>query len=811
MKPARNKPCPCGSGKKFKHCCEGKAASGIPPPPAEINPLISLYNAGRFAELESKAHDLTGRYPYFGFGWKLLGSALQIQGKDALSAFREAAELMPDDAEAHYNLGVALKSTGLLAEAAASYRMALQIKPEYAEALNNLGNILKELGQLRDAADSYRRALELKPNSAEAHNNLGMVLQRLGQNDDAAVCYHRALAIKPDHAAAHYNLGVIQHESGKLDEAAASYRQVVQLKPDFADAFNNLGLVLTDLGQFNEAVASYFRAVEIKPDDADVYNNLGIALKSLGKFNEAITSYRRALEIEPDYAKAHNNLGIAQHDLGESDAALASYCRALEIEPDYAKAHNNLAMLLQALGQMDAALASYRGALELEPDYAEARSNLLFCLSHNEAVDAKSLFAEHCRFGEQFEAPLRRTWSKHGNALDPQRPLQVGFVSGDFYNHAVASFIEPVLAHLSGYPQLSLHGYYNYTVEDAVNQRLRGYLTHWHPVAGLPDAVLAQKIREDGIDILIDLSGHTGKNRLLTFARKPAPVQASWMGYPGTTGLSAMDYYLADPFFLPPRQYDNQFIEKLVYLPANAPFLPSTSAPMVNALPALVNGYLTFGSFNRLSKLGRSVIALWSQLLRALPDSRMLLAGLPEEGKYGTLIDWFAQEGITRERVDFHVRSDMQRYLSLHHQVDVCLDTYPYTGGTTTLHALWMGVPTLTLAGHTAAGRQGAAILGHASLEEFVAHDAADFVRKGLSLAGDLAALSAIRARLRERFAQSAMGQPVLIAAGLERALRVMWQRWCAGLPPAVIDVSKPQTVHKASPLQSETNGKQEQ
>jgi predicted O-linked N-acetylglucosamine transferase (SPINDLY family) len=258
-----------------------------------------------------------------------------------------------------------------------------------------------------------------------------------------------------------------------------------------------------------------------------------------------------------------------------------------------------------------------------------------------------------------------------------------------------------------------------------------------------------------------------------------------------------MDYFLTDRFFLPPGQFDRQFTEKIAYLPASAPFLPSRDAPPVNALPALSNGYVTFGSFNRLSKLSRSVIALWSQLLRALPNSRVLLGGMPEDVKCDTLIEWFAQEGISRKRLDFYPHSDINSYLTLHHQVDICLDTFPYNGGTTTLHALWMGVPTLTLAGRTAAGRSGAAILGHAGLETFVAHDAADFARKGLFWAGNLAALSDIRAGLRERFAKSAMHQPAMVAAGMESALRIMWQRWCAGLPTESFKVSLQDTNNK--------------
>jgi predicted O-linked N-acetylglucosamine transferase (SPINDLY family) len=269
------------------------------------------------------------------------------------------------------------------------------------------------------------------------------------------------------------------------------------------------------------------------------------------------------------------------------------------------------------------------------------------------------------------------------------------------------------------------------------------------------------------------------------------------MGYPGTTGLRAMDYYLADRYFLPPGEFDSQFTEKLVYLPASAPFLPDKSAPPVNALPALSKGYVTFGSFNRLTKLRPSVIALWSRLLRALPDARMVLGGMPQEGSYDALVEWFARKGIVRERLSFYARCDTAAYLALHHQVDMCLDTFPYTGGTTTNHALWMGVPTLTLAGHAPPGRQGAAMLGHVGLEAFVAEDAEDFQAKGLSWAGDLAALAAVRAGLRERCEQSPVRRPGAIAAGVESALRTMWQRWCAGLPAESFEVS---TLGSASP-----------
>jgi predicted O-linked N-acetylglucosamine transferase (SPINDLY family) len=448
-----------------------------------------------------------------------------------------------------------------------------------------------------------------------------------------------------------------------------------------------------------------------------------------------------------------------------------------------------VAVSLQSRNRLADAVQAYRRALALKPDYLEAYSNMLFSMSQMEGVDARTLFAEHRAYGELVEGPLRAQWRGHANPPDPQRPLRIGFVSADLRNHAVASFVEPVFERLAGRPGLTLHAYYNHTIHDAVGARLRGYMDSWCEVAGLTDEALAERIRADSIDILIDLSGHTAHNRLPVFARKPAPVQATWIGYPATTGLTAVDYYLTDRTILPPGQFDHQFTEKLVHLPLAATFQPVADAPPIGPLPALANGHLTFGSFNRLSKISRHVVQAWGRLLRALPDAHLVMAGMPEHGGYEELAAWLAEEGIKPERVRYHPRSGLRDYLALHGQIDICLDTFPYSGGTTTLHALWMGVPTLTLAGDTAAGRQSASTLEHAMLPQFIARDADDFVRRGLDLSADLAALAALRTTMRERLTQLSEQGVAQVASGVEDALRMMWQRWCEGLPAASFEV----------------------
>jgi protein O-GlcNAc transferase len=751
-----NKPASAKAVPKAK-VAPGKKGGGAPSQ-EEITTLVALNNSGRFAEMETLARSLTQRFPKLGIGWKALGAALQQLGRlaEALAPMQKAVELLPQDAETYTNLGIVLQQQGWLVEAEENLRRALRLKPELAAAHFNLGNTLKEQRRCAEAEASFCRTLQIKPDFAEAHVNLGVIAEELERFQEAEATYRKALEIRPNYAEAHGHLGTLLKDLAQLPEAETSLRRALALKEDYAEVHNNLGIVLRSQGRFTEAEANLRRAVEIKPDYAEAYNNLGIVLKGLARLHEAEANLRRALELEPDYAEAHSNLGSVLMDQGRLKEAAEGYGRALQIKPDYAHGH----------------------------------SNLLFCLAHDDSVDEATLFAEHGRFGAHFEAPLCASWPQHDNTREPQRCLRVGLVSADLRNHAVAHFIEPVLAQWADDASLALHVYYTHAAEDEVTQRLRRHAAHWHAVSALSDAALAEQIRADGIDILLDLSGHTAGNRLLTFARKPAPLQVSWIGYPGTTGLQAMDYYLADRHFLPPGRFDGQFTEKLVHLAVGLTFQPVADAPPVNALPALASGQLTFGSFNRLSKLSRPVVALWAQLLRAVPNARMVLGAMPEGGGGEALLDWFAQEGIGRERLVLHARCGMHAYLALHHQVDICLDTFPYTGGTTTLQALWMGVPTLTLAGRTPAGRQGATMLAHAGLEEFIAQDAAGFVRQGAAWAGRLEELARLRARLRERVAGSGLGQPGAMATGVAAALRLMWQRWCAGEAPRSFEVA---------------------
>jgi protein O-GlcNAc transferase len=709
------------------------------------------------------------------------GIALKELGQleAAITSYDRAIALVPNYAAAYYSRGNAQKSLHQLDAAIASYDKALALQPTDVLAHINRGMALEEHQQLDAALASYDKAVTLAPNFPEAHYNRGNVLKGLGQFDNAITSYKAAIALKPDYVEAYTNLGVAQQELLDWDAAIASCDKAIACNPSYAAAHFNRGLALDSQNQWEAALTSYETAIALQPDYPGAFCNRGHTLHVCGKLDDAVASYDKAISLKANYSDAYYNRGITLLALGRVDDAEQSYRQALTINPKLEQAHHNLALSLQTRGEIALAMQSFRAALACNPNRADSHTGLLYCLSSDATVDAKALFAEHLRFGEQFEAPLRASWQPHSNTREPERILKVGIVSADLCRHAIATFIEPLLQELAQSSQYSLHAYYNNTIQDPVTARLKTYFFQWNAIAAMSDDALAAKIRADGIDILIDLSGHTALNRLLTFARKPAPIQITWMGFPGTTGLQAMDYYLTDRFFLPPGQFDHLFTEKLVYLPASAPFLPSTDAPEVNGLPALANGYLTFGSFNRRTKISAPVVALWAQVLRALPNARMVI-GAMEANEGPSLLACFADEGIAPNRLSIFPKSDMKTYLGLHHQVDICLDTFPYNGGTTNLHALWMGVPTLTLSGSTPVSHTGATVLGHLDLGEFQAKSEKEFVDASLLLSFNLDHLSEIRSTLRQRFDTTAVRQPKILTNGIECAFRTMWNRWCS-------------------------------
>ncbi|MGK5022374.1 tetratricopeptide repeat protein [Janthinobacterium sp. LB2P10] len=715
-----------------------------------------------------------------------LASALHEAGdfEGAEASYRRAIEATPGEAVLYNNLARALQSQGHVSDAIAAYEQAIAIDGNFVQALSNLGLLQCQEKNYASAIALCQRAQLLQPGDAQACIQLAVVYGAAEEQDSALLYFQRAIDLAPGSALAYKQLGDYYNTIRRFALAVEAYTGATERELDDDDVYNNLGVALQKLKRYDDANAAYLRALEINPKNVSAICNLGNVLLAQQKYEQAQTRYQAAIALDPTFERAHFALGNCHVLTNAPTAALECYRAVLALNPEYRDAYVNIGSTLSNLGQIDEAIEACRAGLKVCPLWDTLFSNYLFLLSHSADIDATTLFEEHLRFSDTFETHMAKNAKEHTNTRDALRTLKVGLVSGDLHNHPVPHFIIPVLENIRSDAGLSLYAYHNNAQDDHVSQRLREVIPHWRQVEQMDDLELAQQIRDDGIDILIDLSGHTGKNRLLLFASKPAPIQASWIGYPLTTGLRAMDYYLTDPYFAPDGILDSQFTEKLVLLPSCSPFLPSEYASGIRPAPALTNGYLTFGSFNRITKINRKVIARWSMLLRAIPDARMLLAAMPTSAPHPLIMRWFEEEGIAPERLTFEGRTGITQFMEMHHRVDICLDTFPYGGGTTTFHALWMGVPTLTTAGTTLPSRIGTSILLQVGLEEFIAKDDDDYVRKAQAMAANPMLLGAYRYSMRHRLERSAMGNPELITEGLQNSLRIMWQRWCEGLPP---------------------------
>ena len=759
---------------------------------AEPNHADSLHLLGLIAYQQGQfptALELIGRAvalnPSADVYHNSLGLTYQGLGNsgEAIACYRRALQLNPQAAGTHNNLGNALRDEKKLDEAIAAYRQALQLSPGLAEAHNNLGNALHAQGKLDEAIAAYRQALQVNPSYAEAHNNLGNALWDAGKSDEGIASYHRALQLRPDFAEALDNLSNAMYQQGKLDEAIGLSRRALVLNPHYFPAHISLGNALRSQGRLDEAVESYRKALELNPDYAIAHNNLGTALKEQGKRDEAIACYEQALLLKPDYAEAHSNLGTCLSDQGNLDAAIASYQQALLLNPDYAEGHNNLGVAFYDGGRPDEAMACYQQALRLKPDYALAHSNYLNALHYRPQVTQAELLEAHLEYDRRHAAPLRAAWRPHENAADPERPLRLGFVSPSFAWRPVARFLVRVLENLDR-RQSIIACYSDRASQDEMTARFQAVSTIWRDVLGVADAALAEQIRADRIDILFDLAGHTGPNRLLVFARKPAPIQITWLDYEGTTGLSAMDYLLADRYEVPP-EADRWYCEKVLRLPDDyACYDAPADAPAVGPLPALANGLVTFGSFNLPSKFTPQVVATWARIFRQVPDARIILkyAGLDRPAGGAHFRQLFADQGIAPERVELQGWSPYNEMLACYHQVDVALDPFPYNGGLTTCDALWMGVPVITCPGQTFASRHGLSHLSNAGLTETIAGDLEEYADLAVSLARDLPRLAEIRARLRAQMAASPLCDGKRLADNLLQLLRGVWRDWCTGL-----------------------------
>jgi protein O-GlcNAc transferase len=751
------------------------------PTAVQTNQLaVGHHRAGRLVEAAACYRQVLEIEPDNFDALHLLGLLTLQSGnpEQAITLICQALEHNPTDPAAHNNLGNALDALGRLQDAITCYQAALSLKPDYADAINNLGGSLKTQGKLEEAVECFRKALALHPTHIDALYNLGSALQTQGKRQEAAACYRKVLALKPNHADAHYKLGLTCALDQRLDEALAHYQHALKIDPAASETYFQLAYVLNAQGKRHEAVECYKKTITLKPDYAAAHYNLGNVLYASGRLREALTCYQNALTHDPKLAEAYFNLGNTLNDLHELDLAIGCYKQAVALKPDYAEAHNNMGSVLKWQGKLDEALASYQTSRAVK-DTSDVHSNILQLMLYSAKQSAEELFTEFQRFAEKFEAPLKPHWLPHTNQRDPERRLRLGYVSADFRSHSVAFFIEPIIAGHNR-SEVEVFCYYNHREHDSYTDRIKSVSDHWIPCRDMSDDALAERIRSDGIDILVDLSNHSGHQRLLVFARKPAPVQVTWMGTPSTTGLTAMDYKLTNEHMDPPGLTERFHTETLVRLQASAAYQPPAACPPVNQLPALSRERFMFACLNNPAKINQEVVAIWARILNALPNADLMLGNVDGDGVRARLTDMFNREDIDADRLVMQPKMSLAAYMQIHHQIDLALDPFPYNGGTTTRHALWMGVPVLTMAGDNSMSRVGSAIMSRARLPKFIVNSEAEYLKRAIQIAHELSHLNHVRQTLRERLSSDTENNGAGFAHNLEREFRAMWRTWCA-------------------------------
>jgi predicted O-linked N-acetylglucosamine transferase (SPINDLY family) len=711
--------------------------------------------------------------------------------EDADGYYQRALRVDPLQGDIWYKRGIALHEKylrsapepALLKEAEACYRQAIGIDPRRTDACVGLANLAHDLGNFEDAIALFQKAISLNPQDSDIHMTLGLLLQTQQKYEDAEISYLRAIEINPNLASALNNLGGVYRKLAKDAVAIEYYKRAIQVEPDFAEAHFNLGATLQKRAQYELAEQCLLKAIALKPDFAEPHYNYGTLMQLYGKLDLAEKKFRRAIELKPDFVLAYSNLGVVLNMRRGFAEAEDLYAKAISFQPDSTDILINWSNTLKDTGRVETAIDKLRQAILLEPDNLQARSNILFNQHYLEKPPAPQMLDDAVLYGKT-AARLARPHTTWLTTADASRPIRIGLVSGDLCNHPVGYFLEGILRALerkaSG--SLEVFAYTSRLNDDETSRKLRAHCKGWHSTLGLSDETLSVLIRDHGIDILIDLSGHTGNSRLATFAWKPAPVQVSWLGYFSTTGLPAMDYFIADPHTLPASE-EPFFVEKIWRLPETRLCFTEPDVDIeVNALPALANTFITFACFNNMSKVTDTVLRTWARVINGTPGSRLFIKAqvAGEVAQRRQLVERLAAFGIDEDVLMLEDYGSRKEYFAAYHRVDIALDPFPYPGGTTTAEALWMGIPVLTMEGKSFLARQGSGLLTNAGLTDWIATDVDDYVNKSIEMASDIERLASLRRGLREKVLASPIFDPDQFARNFETALRGMWTHYCA-------------------------------
>ena len=744
---------------------------------------------------------------------------------------------------------VALHQKGQLGQAAALYRQLLLIDPTNADALHLLGVIAHQTGNNKSAVDMISHAIQINPNVAIYYSNFGNALQKLKQSEAALTSYDKAIKLKPDYAEAFYNRGNSLKELKQFDAAVTSYDKAIELKPDYAEAYSNRGAALNELKQFDSAVASYDKAIALKPDMAKAYSNRGNSLKELKQLDVAVASYDKAIELKPDYAEAYSNRGAALQELKQLDAAVASYDKAIELKPDYAEAYSNRGAALQELKHFDAAVASHDKAIELMPDNAEAfynRGNSLKELkqldaavaSYDKAIELKPDFdylfgtrlhlkmqmcdwqdfelniselSRKVRSGEKaspsfpilalpLSLPEQRQAAEiyvadkypYDSSLGPldksarQHKIRIGYYSADFHNHATAYLMAELFERHDKDTFELIAFSFGPDTKDEMKERVFQAFDQFINVTAISDKAIAQLSRKLGIDIAIDLKGHTQDARLGIFSCRAAPVQVSYLGYPGTLGADYNDYLIADKTLIP-QESQMHYSEKIVYLPnsyqVNDRQRVISQKQLTRQELGLPQDSFVFCCFNNNYKITPVVFDTWVRILKAvdasvlwlLEDNPIAAANLRKEA---------AQRGLDPDRLIFAKRMDLPEHLARHRLAELFLDTLPYNAHTTASDALWAGLPVLTCKGESFASRVAGSLLNAIGLPELVTETQTDYEALAIELATNPIKLRAIKVKLEKNRLTTPLFDTAVFAKYIETAYSMMYEQYQADLLP---------------------------
>jgi predicted O-linked N-acetylglucosamine transferase (SPINDLY family) len=628
-----------------------------------------------------------------------------------------------------------------------------------------------QAGRLNEAEKVFTAILRHDPNHADASHRLAAIAIQTSRYNLAEQLARRSVGINANISSYHNTLGLSLLAQRRVGEAIRSFQRSLQLDVKNLAAWTNLGNALRSAGNLAEAATAFRSAISINPDHFDSHASLGEIAQQMGNPAVAMDEYRRALTLRPKAANLRYNLAVALHSRGQLDEAITEYAHAVQANPQFADAWTNLGSAHREQAALTAAIDCYRKAIAINPNHFAAWDNLLYTFQFDPDSKPSMFHVEHCAWNKQIALPLRAGEPLRATVAPNNRKLRIGYVSPDYFQQAECFFVLPLLESHDR-SRFELHLYSSAATTDQITARYRKCADGWHDVRSLSDDALAEKIRADGIDILVDLTMHMRGGRLLTFARKPAPIQFTWLAYPGSTGLDAIDFRFTDSILEPPGEFDEFSSEKPVRIEGGwICYNPLTIEPAINELPATKNGFITFGSLNNFCKTNDAVLDVWARIMMAAPNSRLILL-CPPGGHRERVISFFAARGIGNDRVELLGHRSREEYLKLYHRIDIGLDPWPYNGITTTCDALWMGVPVASFPGDRPAGRAGVSLLNAAGLNELVATNVNHYQIKISELTVDMDRLEKLRGSLRERIAGSALMDAGRFTMQIEAAYR---------------------------------------